>query len=147
MRIPSRTPLHRSWCKTRKASISPTGGKTKENFSIGLNLHFTVGNEKWEVSSERATPWENLNNAGRIEICSGDLQVSTGITLFEYTKNFKTAVLFIPGVFDSLGIMHRTKWGAVDFRLVISLFKFSWNRHDKTQLALMVLWNSNCWFL
>lgn len=39
-----------------------------------------------------------------------------------------------PGVLVSLGIRHRTKWGWVLLRLVISLFRFSWganqNKHS-----------------
>jgi len=40
-------------------------------------------------------------------------------------------VCLLPGVFVSFGMIQRTKWGWVLLRLVISLFKFSWESHQQ----------------
>lgn len=125
-------------------------GETQINSSIGLNLHFTKGTEKCEASSyEKATLWVNVNNIDTIQIHSWRLASKYWNHIVQIYWGFKKAFFSIPGVFDSLGIMHRTKWGAVDFRLVISLFKFSWNRHTKTHWALMALnfYHLFIWFL
>ena len=39
-----------------------------------------------------------------------------------------------PGVLVSLGIRHRTKWGWVLLKLVINLFKFSWDTNQKKHI-------------
>lgn len=41
-----------------------------------------------------------------------------------------------PGVLVSLGIRHRTKWGWVLLKLVINLFKFSWDTNQKKHIYL-----------
>lgn len=49
---------------------------------------------------------------------------------------------YSPGVLVSLGIRHRTKWGWVLLKLVINLFKFSWDRNQDKHIYL-----SKCYFV
>lgn len=81
MRMPSKTPLQRSWCITKGLSITPG----------------VVGEKAAWSASGPATPHHK------------------DITPFSS-----------PGSFRSLGMRHRTKWGWVVLRLVISLLRFSW---------------------
>lgn len=101
IRMPSRTPLHLSWCRTSLWSIRPV---TEQH---------------------------------------GD----TLIALALLSALFYSMFYELPGVFVSLGMMQRTKWGWVVRKLDINLFRFSCKTDIISNLyiisVLKVIWL--CW--